>query len=267
MKKVVYILGISTFMMLFTSCFEKLDNWYTNTFSYDGRFAVGIECEEDGDYTVDIKHGYELWISNSAANIENEIIIDAQVAVIVTEDTDGDFKVYEIEDEGYAVKGKFKVTGDPSNFKGQSESVNLYYEDMRVSAANEFWFIYGGNFYTLAQYGPPDDLEEEADGIQLYSRISLEEGKITPQGAETIGGNTSDGVELNITTYCDYLTYEAYEIPEANWTTPGVPEYGWKVKEGSRENADGWEEHWTLKGYRYTGYPEDIGQKPPIVEK
>ena len=266
MKKLAYIIGILSIMLFFTSCFEKVDNWYSNTFSFDGRYVVGIECEEDDDYTVDIKFGYELWISNSAANIENEIIIDTHVAIVVDEYMDGDFVVYEIEDEGYPIKGKFKVSGDPSNFKGASESVNFYYENGRIASANEYYIIYNNRLYSLTAY-TADELDEEASGVQLYSRITLDAGKITPLGATTFGGNKSDAVELKITTYCDYVDYIAYEIPEANWTVPGVPEYRWKIVEGSRENAEGWEEHWTLKGYRCTGYPEDIGTQPPIIEK
>jgi hypothetical protein len=67
--------------------------------------------------------------------------------------------------------------------------------------------------------------------------------------------------------YSGFLVVESYEISSAQWTDPSVPEYDWRVKEGSRRNADGFEEHWMLAGYRYTGLPEDIGAKPPITVK
>jgi hypothetical protein len=67
--------------------------------------------------------------------------------------------------------------------------------------------------------------------------------------------------------YFDYLVIESYETPQDTWSDPATPEYAWRIKEGSRVNADGWEEHWTLSGYRYTGLPEDLGNKPPIIEK
>ena len=257
MRKLIYLLSISSVMMLFTSCFEKIDNWYTNTSSYDGRFSVAVTCEEDEDYDRDIRDGYELWIYNSAANVEDEIIIDTQVAVYIDEDG-------EIEEEGFPVRGKFKVTGNPLNFQGGSESVNLYSSSELND--DEYYLIIGGRFYSPSDL-EDDDVGEEFDAIHLYARVSLEEGKITPLGATTIGGNKSDGVSLKITTYCDYLIVESYETPQDTWADPEEPEYAWRVKEGSRTNADGWEEHWTFDGYRYTGYPEDLGGQPPIIVK
>ena len=257
MKKIKYFLGIAFITMFVTSCFEEIDNWYTNTSSYDGRFSVAVTCEEDDSYNANIQSGLELWIYNSAANVANEIIVDTHVAVIFNEDG-------KLEDEGYAVKGKFKVNGDPAGFKGNEKVWNLSANtDLHDG---EYYLIIGGHYYN------PSDLEdsdvgEEFDAIHLYARLSVEEGKISPKGATTIGGNKSDGLRMKITTYCDYLTVESYMTPSGSWVYPDVPEYAWRVKEGSRKNADGWEEHWTLDGYRYTGYPEDLGQQPPIIKK
>jgi hypothetical protein len=265
MKKIKYFLALFLITGLLSSCFDKIDNWYTNTSKYDGRYVVGTVCEEDDDYNVDIKYGYELWITNSAANIEDEIIIDTHVAIIVTEEKDGDFEVAEIEDTGYAIKGKFKITGDPSRFQGGGIVPNLYSNSELTDG--EYYLMIDGHYYDPSDL-EDDDVGEEFDAIHLYARLSMEEGKITPQGAKTIGGNTSDAVSMKITTYCDYLVVESYTTPQVDWSDPAVPEYAWRVKEGSRKNADGWEEHWTLDGYRYTGFPEDNPNiKPPIIEK
>jgi hypothetical protein len=97
------------------------------------------------------------------------------------------------------------------------------------------------------------------DGIQLYTRVTLEEGKIIPKGATTIGGNTSDSVYVKIILHSDLVQFESYTLPEDEWEDPQVPEYAWRLKPGSNTPAPAadWDEHWTLAGYRYTGFPED----------
>jgi hypothetical protein len=233
-------------MVGFTSCFEEIDNWYTNTESYDGRFVVSKTCEEYSSDDTAIEDAEEVMIYNSAANVANEIIVDTHIA-------------------GFSIKGKFGVTGSSAEFKAGEPVNNI----SRVEEVNDddMYIIFGGNYYYPSDLGDPEELGEEYDGVQLYARLSLEEGKITPKGATTIGGNQSDGVYLNITLYSDYFVVESYETPQDTWDDPTIPELAWRIKEGSRENADGWEEHWTLEGYRYTGLPEDIGALPPIIVK
>jgi len=234
-------------MLLLTSCFEKIDNWYTNTAGYDGRYVVAVTCEEYSDDDTTIEDGEELMIFNSAANIANEIIIDTQIADI-------------------AIKGKYKVNGDPANFTG-AESLNLNYGS-DITDNNHYYFIYNGRYYTPSGFGSPDELGEEYDAVQEYVSISLVNGKITPKGATTIGGNKSDGVELELILYTDEMVIESYQTPQDTWGNPNVPELSWRVKAGTRQKAEGWEEHWTLKGYRYTGYPEDDPHtQPPIITK
>jgi hypothetical protein len=265
MKKIKYFLGLSLTVMLLTSCFEKVENWHSNTFEYDGRYAVGMVCEEDEDYNVDIKYGYDVFICNSAANISNEIIVDTRVAIYIEEKMDGDFEDPQLIEEGVQVRGKFKITGDPSSFKGQGSVWNNYCSEDLVDG--EYYLIIGGHYYNPSDL-EDDDAGEEFDAIHLYSRLSMEECKITPNGAKTIGSNTSDGFDLKITTYCDYLIVESFPTPTDTWADPNTPEYGWRVKKDSRRNADDWEEHYIMKGYRYTGYPEDNPNiKPPIIVK
>jgi len=246
MKKLIYLFSISFVMILLTSCFKDLDNWYTETAGYDGRYAVAVTCEEYDDDNLTIEDGEELMIYNSAANVANEIIIDTHIA------------------DGYAIKGKFNVSGSPADFRGTAESPNVIYSSA-ISNANNYYFIYNGNYYLPSQFGAPDELGEEYEGIQLYSRLTLESGRITSLGATTIGGNKSDGLDIKITAYTDEFIVESYQTPQDTWADINEPELAWRIKAGTRMNADGWEEHWTFNGYRYTGYPEDIGATVPVI--
>lgn len=250
MKKLIYLLSISSVMMLFTSCFEKLDNWYSETAAYDGRFVVAKTCEEYPEYNTVIEDGDEIMIYNSAANVANEIIIDTHL-------------------DDFPVKGKFKVEGNPAEFKAGQSVANISRSAEFSHFDDDMYMVNAEGAPTAypSALGTPDGLGEAYDAIQIYSKLSLEKGKITPQGAKTIGGNTSDGVYLEVTLYSEFLVIESYELPKEKWTDPAVPEYSWRVKEGSRRNADEWDEHWTLEGYRYTGFPEDLGTQPPIIKK
>lgn len=246
MRKLAYI-GISSLVLLFTSCTEEIDNWYTSTAAYDGRFVIAATCEEDDDDNTTIADGEEMMIYNSAANIANEIIVDVHVA------------------DGFPVKGKFNVSGDAREFTATTPVDNI----SRSAGLSD------DDFYVLEDGTPvayPSDLETPAsagieyDGIQLYARVSVEMGKIVPDGATTIGGNVSDSVYVETTMYADYLTIESYQTPQDTWEDSTIPEFAWRIKDGSRTNAAGWEEHWTFSGYRYTGFPEDGNPSVPIIE-
>lgn len=225
-------------MVLFTSCFEDTDNWYSETSSYDGRYVVAQSCEEYSDDDTAIEDGEELMIYNSATDIENEIIIDFSLA-------------------GNPLKGKFNVSGTSASFSASGIVVeNL---SRTVLEDDDYYVTENGS-----PVGYPSDLETpteagtEYTGMQIYARLSLEEGKVIPEGATTIGGNVSDSAYVKVTAYHDYLIIESYQLPEDEWDSPETPKFGWRVKDGSRTNADGQEEHWTLSGYRYTGFPEDM---------
>ena len=256
MKQIKYFLALTLITGLLTSCFKDIDNWYTNTADFDGRYSVATTCDEYDDHNLTIKDGNELMIYNSAANISSQIIIDSYVAVDKEAGT------------RFHVKGKFNVTGSPANFKASESAPNI----ARSETLNddEFYVVDedGDPIAYPSDLGVPDGAGEVYGGIQLYSRVALDEGKITPLGATTIGGNKSDGMFLAITTYCEYLIIESYQIPQSQWAISTVPEFDWRIKEGSRTNAAGWEEHWTFDGYRYTGFPEDNpSTKPPITQK
>ncbi|MDR1502847.1 MAG: hypothetical protein LBT43_10375 [Prevotella sp.] len=232
MRNLGYI--ISAFIcMALTSCLEEKDNWYTETAALDGRYVVATTCAEYSSDNTAIEDGEEAMIYNSAANVKDEIWIETHVA-------------------GAAVKGKFKITGDASGFKGATA------EAKNVSTLLSYIYV-NGNFYNPATYAKPTAVGQLIDGIQLYTRITLVEGKVTPKSATTIGGNISDGVYIKTIMHHDYVQYIGTLVPEKDWKVPGVPEFVWELKDGSNTpaDADGWDETWTLEGYRYTGYPED----------
>ncbi|WP_419033707.1 lipid-binding protein, partial [Dysgonomonas gadei] len=219
--------------LVFTSCLEEKDNWYTETAALDGRYVVATTCAEYSSDNTAIEDGEEAMIYNSAANVKDEIWIETHVA-------------------GAAVKGKFKITGDASAFKGATA------EAKNVSTLLSYIYV-NGNFYNPATYAKPTAVGQLIDGIQLYTRITLVEGKVTPKSATTIGGNISDGVYIKTIMHHDYVQFIGYQTSEDDWEDPNVPEFAWQLKAGSNTPADsdGMDETWTLEGYRYTGYPED----------
>lgn len=256
MKKIEYCLVLTLMTILFTSCFEDKDNWYTNTKDYDGRYSVAITCDEYSDHDKTIRDGYKLMIYNSATNVENQIIIDSYVAIDADAGT------------SFHVKGKFDVNGNISGFKASTISANI----ARSETLNDDEFYVVDDDGNPVEY--PSDLPtptkagEEYRGMQLYSLVSLDEGKIILKGATTIGGNTSDSIYVAVTTYAEYLTIESYQTPEASWAVSGVPEFDWRIKDGSRTTYEASKEHWKFDGYRYTGFPEDDPSTlPPITEK
>lgn len=232
MKKILYLLSILA-ILVFTSCLEEKDNWYTETSTLDGRYVVATTCEEYSSDNTTIADGEEAMIYNSAANAKDEIWIQARVA-------------------GAAIKSKFKITGDASGFKGVEDNI----ANIKSSI---FYIIADGNFVSPTSYTKPTAADQLVDGIQLYTRVTLVDGKVIPKGATTIGGNVSDSVYIKTIMHHDYVKFISYKTAEETWKVPGVAEYAWKVKSGSNTPADsdGMDETWTLSGYRYTGMPED----------
>lgn len=238
MKKIFYIASILV-AGCFTSCQEELDNWYSETFEYSGRFVVATSCAEYDSDNTGIEDGLELMIYNSAANVANEIWLEFEAA-------------------GLPQKGKFKVTGTPSQALGADAAGNVesssYYIDTDYGLA-PFETSYAAYFRVPTAAG------ELNDGVQLYTYITLDTLQILSGVATTIGGNKADSVYLKVTLHHDYMEFESREVDPETWADPTVPEYEWVPKSGTNTPADpaDWDEHWTIAGYRYTGYPEDIG--------
>ena len=237
MKKIIYLIGLIFTVACFSSCQEELENWYSETKSYDGRFVVATTCDEYSSDDTSIADGLELMFYNSAANIADEIWLDTEVA-------------------GYHIQGKFKITGDISSFKGNETVENIasdsYLIDTDYGLA-PFTSDYANYFRVPTAAGQLND------GVQLYTRITFLEGKIIPDAATSIGGNTADSVYVKTIMHKDFMKFESYQTPKDEWEDQAVPEFAWRVKSGSNTPATAadWDEHWTLAGYRYTGMPED----------
>ncbi|GHV10529.1 hypothetical protein FACS1894162_4960 [Bacteroidia bacterium] len=239
MKKLIFLFSIAA-TMAFSSCLEEKENWYSATSAYDGRFVVSTTCDEYSSDDVPLSDGMEMWVFNSAENVANEIWID-HFAIA-----------------GVNIKAKLNVVGEATKFN-TAESFEL--------AANSGVTYVLVNGDPVARFPVTASVADEIiDCVTLYTRIGVENGGIVKNGATTPGGNKSDSIYLKTTLYSDFFQYISYETDPATWTNPSVPEYDWKIVNGSITNAAGWEEHWTIAGYRYTGFPEDTGMKPPITE-
>jgi len=245
MKKIIFVI-LAIGVLFLTSCKKDEIGGTATEKLYSGEWVVATTCDEYDDDDTTIEDGKKLMIANSAANVEDEIVIVTSIS-------------YDLNSSPapFPVRGKFKLNGSPSSFKGTVEQNNLAAN--MVLNPRHYAVLYNGRMYLLSAIGEPDEAGEEWDGIHLYTRMTLDEGKITPNGAKTIGGYTQDAISMKVTMYHDLVVIESYETPKSTWDDENVPEFDWRIKEGSRTNAEGDEEHWTLEGYRYTGFDNDEG--------
>ena len=237
-KKLLYLsIIVACLVVTVTSCTKELENWYSATSNYDGRFVVSVVCQENSAKSAIIEDGNEIYIYNTAANTANEIWIDDVFGAV-------------------PLKSKFQLDGTSGNFSGKETVDNvkskLYIFNEDEGEYVEFVATNKSDFPVATAVG------QECNGIQEYVRATLTEGKIVPGGATSVGGNASDGILLKFTLSTDNIKFVSFEIPEDDWEESDVPEYGWTVKAGSNSPDASKYEHWTLEGYRYTGYPEDI---------
>lgn len=238
MKKIIYFISLVLVITSISSCQEDLDNWYSETASFDGRFSVATSCEEYSSDDTSIEDGIELMFYNSAKNIQNDIWLDTEIA-------------------GIPIKSNFKVEGNSAAFSSDETTQNIAsdaYYIFTPSGGMAAFNLTNANGY----YGIPKSAGLAIEGVLLYSRVKLEEGKILPDAATSIGGNTADSVFVKVVLHSDFVEYESYQTPATDWKVPGVPEFSWRISVGSNTPATSdWDEHWTLDGYRYTGMPED----------
>ena len=231
MKKIVLYVCIVACMV---SCYGELDNWYSGTSKFDGRFVVSSSCQEYPSKGAIIEDGNEIYIYNTAANVANEIWLD---------DVSGKFPL----------KSKLNLNGTSENFSGTATVDNIKSKFFIYNGSEdiEFSSVNKGDFPVATASG------QQCDGYQEYVRMTLDEGQIRLNGTTTPGGNKVDGIQLKITLHTDNVKFISVLTPADEWEDSSVPEYAWTVQAGSNSPNPAKVEHWTLSGYRYTGYPED----------
>jgi len=220
MKKIGIYVIITSLMIGFTSCFEDLEVWDSETLDYSGRFVTKLMSEDMQDTYVD---GSEIQIYNTADNLPNVVWMDDHEDI-------------------FPLKSKFEFTGDASSFKSATEDFaklpnNIYSTDELPTPA------------------PTAAGQTVTDDEKWYIRASVLEGKIIPGAATSIGGNVSDSLYIKIKLYSGTATYTSYEVPEALRADPKVPEFKWRFTSATH-NTD-MDEVYVIGGYRYTGMPED----------
>lgn len=207
-------------MLGFTSCFEELDNWESETFEYSGRYIIKLMSEDMQDTYVD---GSEIQIYNTADNVQNIIWLDDHEDV-------------------FPLKSKFQLTGDATSFKSSSDDFETL--DNNIYSTED-----------LPSPAPTAIGQNVTEDEKWYIKATLLEGKIIPGAATSVGGNVTDSLYIKIKLYSGTATYTSYEIPEALRADPKVPEFKWRFTSATH-NPD-MDEVYVIGGYRYTGMPED----------
>ncbi|MDR0560137.1 MAG: hypothetical protein LBG92_08190 [Prevotellaceae bacterium] len=236
MKNISFYL-LTCITLSFAACNDEVESWNSATFDYAGRFVVSATCREKPSKDILIDKGNEIYIYNSAANVADEIWIDDVLGKI-------------------PLKCKFRLNGSPASFSSVAVAENiksLYYIYNNVSGKYvKFTSDNKEDFPVATAVG------QTAAGISEYIRASIQEGKILPKLATSPGGNVTDSVYVSFVLQSETVDFVSELVPEIDWKTPGVPEYGWKVKDGTNVPAPDLTENWVVSGYRYTGYPEDM---------
>jgi hypothetical protein len=209
-----------------------LDNWFTETFDYAGRFTTGIECIQyppyppiEGEVYYDIHdavaEGIEFQIYNSAANVADEIWIKDIV-------------------EFFPFRAKFKITGTPAAFKSAADGENQHEELIELP-------------------NNPPTADNQTDIVWWgYRHVSLDDAKIIKDGATTIGGNITDSISFTVTLKSGTVEVKSVKTDEETWVDPATPEYVWEVQRNTYQHDPSADEIWRMFGYRYSGFPEDM---------
>ncbi|MDR3267258.1 MAG: hypothetical protein LBT24_06795 [Tannerella sp.] len=229
---IILCLGLSLI-----SCQNEEDNWYSETFDYSGRFVIGVYAEDGTTELVPVDTKNELQIYNSSANTADEIWIDVV--------------------KGWTacpLKGKFNITGSSETFSA-IRTENIKSSNMYIETA-EYGLIPFKDIF-LAVFPEITAAGQKNAGVQEYTYVTLTEGKISPQSATSPGGNTVDGIYLKITLYNDNIQFVSAETDPETWFDSDVPEYEWTYESSSNSFNQALTTTFVIKGYRYTGYPED----------
>ncbi|MDR2915428.1 MAG: hypothetical protein LBV74_11445 [Tannerella sp.] len=224
MKK-IYILSIIG-CLAFTACDQDIDIWDSETLDYSGRFLFEFKDAPDKDqgYSMD----KEIQLFNTSNNVANEIWID---------------DIY----HEIPFKSKFFLEGDASSFKSKTTDFNQLTD-------NEYSFEFPSD--------NPETADDREEIPQYYLRCYINEGKIIPGGATTIGGNQADSIYIKLTLYNGTVYFKSAFIPEDERTDPSVA-YKWEIDKVTTELDENDPDMkatktYILSGHRYTGYPEDV---------
>lgn len=218
------IIFLSFVSLVLTSCFKEIDNWDSAVLDYSGRYVVRL-LDAEGNAITDYD-GTEIHLYSTAANKADEMWID-------------DFQNL------LPIKTKVFFTGTPSGFK----SVETDYDKLPAN-------LYDQNAPTVkptAEGQTYVSIDEQRD--PRIMKMAVLEGKITPDGYTTRGGNVTDAIRLKVKIFYGSLTFTSYKTPESTWAVPGVPEYAWEFKE-SKYLPD-YDKELIIEGYLYTGFDED----------
>jgi hypothetical protein len=226
MKKIILLFSVVACIVL-TSCKQEYENWYSATSEYDGRFVYGLYMLDAGENEIeyfDLESlqgaGAELRLYNTASNIERELWI---------EDTYGLFPF----------KTKCKLTGSPDSFTSD-DGENISHDA------------------TPDNPTPPTALNQTISGYDYAARMQILQGKILPKAGTSIGGNVVDSIYIKFVLHSDIATFESKQKPASTWANAAVPEFEWVLDKTKSQYVADDDEVYVLRGYRYTGFPEDV---------
>jgi len=217
MKNLIYIISI-IICMPFVSCDNDIDVWDSETLEYAGRYTFGLY---DENMEPIVPMGEELRLYNTSNNVKNEIFIDDLNLV-------------------FPIKSKLFLTGDFSSFKSSSLDFD------QLADYNEYTY--------KTPDTPPTGADERAKLDIGYIRSVVQEGKIIPKAATSIGGNPADSIYIKITLYSGTINYKSVLIPEEYRVDPNII-YEWAFDSTARNPEK--DETYIISGHRYTGFPED----------
>jgi hypothetical protein len=225
MKK-LYVLCL-TACFAWTACDQELDIWDSETLDYSGRYLFELYDEEMKDIYLNYSIDQEIQVYNTSDNRANEIWIN---------------DIY----HNFPFKSKFFLEGNASSFQSKST-------DFAQLTDNEYSFDFPGN--------DPQSADDRVAIPQYFLRCYINEGKIIPGGATTVGGNRVDSIYIKLTLYNGTVYFKSAWIPEEERTDPSIA-YKWEIENVTTElDPDDPDmeasETYILSGHRYTGLPED----------
>lgn len=192
------------------------------TLDYAGRFVVYDLSLDGKDYSSSLE-GEELRIYNSAADVATEIWLDDA-------------------DQYFPFKAKLSISGSPSSFASTAPGVNT----IAINENMPGTVLGAGVLDTvLAKHGKSNSPVE----------VAIASAQIIKDGAQSIGGNTADALNIELKLTYGYIVYESVVKARNLWADSTVAEYGWEYR--SVIPVSSTVKNYSIKAYRYTGMPED----------